>query len=350
MEDYNFIKTNPEKQYSKENRNWQGIPTIERTPNGTLWAAWYSGGKGEGPENYVIVVRSKDNGKTWTPPIFVIDPPDEIRAFDPCLWRDNRDRLWLFWNMSRNWFDGKSGVWCIRTENPDAENPFWSKPKRIVDGVIINKPTILSTGEYLLCAAIWNREPFVKEMDKLRFSNVYISTDEGENWNLLGSADIPQRTFDEHMIVELKDGRLWMLVRTSYGIGESFSFDRGKTWTKGKPSSILGPDSRFHIRRHKSGNLLLVNHYSFKDKIRSYLTAFLSENEGKTWDYKLLLDEREKVSYPDATEGEDGTIFIIYDHDRYGKKEILMAIINENDIKMGKIITITSKLKILINS
>ena len=31
------------------------------------------------------------------------------------------------------------------------------------------------------------------------------------------------RQFDEHMFVERKDGSLWLLVRTNYGIGESIS-------------------------------------------------------------------------------------------------------------------------------
>ncbi|MGC8805306.1 MAG: exo-alpha-sialidase, partial [Candidatus Ratteibacteria bacterium] len=135
----------------------------------------------------------------------------------------------------------------------------------------------------------------------------------------------------------------------SYGIGENYSYDRGRTWAKGCPSKIAGPGSRFHIRRLNSGNLLLINHYGFKDKIRSHLTAMLSEDEGKTWCYQLLLDERENVSYPDAIETEDGKIFIIYDYDRYGKKEILMAVITEQDIKSGKIVMPDSKLKVPVD-
>ncbi|MCM8816403.1 MAG: glycoside hydrolase [Candidatus Omnitrophica bacterium] len=348
MEHNNPVIFDPGLKYSRINRKWQGIPGIERTKDKTLWATWYSGGDGEGPENYVILVKSKDEGKTWSDPLIIIDPPGNTRAFDPCLWVDPSGRLWLFWAMSDGWWDGKGGVWAIFNENPENEKFIWSKPRKIADGIMMNKPIVLSTGEWLFPVAIWNREPFVQKVSHLRFSNVYISTDSGKTIKYLGSADVPERTCDEHMIVELKDGSLWMLVRTSYGIGESFSYNRGRTWTPGKSSGIPGPNSRFHIRRLKSGNLLLVNHYGFEDKIRSHLTAMLSDDEGKSWPYRIVIDEREKVSYPDATEDEDGSIFIIYDHDRHGAKQILMAIITEDDIKAGKIVSSGSELRICV--
>ena len=57
------------------------------------------------------------------------------------------------------------------------------------------------------------------------------STDNGESFERLGGSNVPRRSFDEHMILELKDGSLAMFVRTEYGIGVSYSFDSGKTWT-----------------------------------------------------------------------------------------------------------------------
>ena len=38
----------------------------------------------------------------------------------------------------------------------------------------------------------------------------------------------------------------------------------------------------------------------------------LSDDDGVTWQHKLLLDERNEVSYPDAVE-HNGFIYIIYD-------------------------------------
>ena len=89
----------------------------------------------------------------------------------------------------------------------------------------MNKPTVLRNGTWLAPAAVWSHPhaDFVtrEDMSELRFSNVYASKDHGESWNLLGRADVPNRQFDEHMIVERRDETLWMLVRTISGIGEA---------------------------------------------------------------------------------------------------------------------------------
>lgn len=52
------LNTHAGSEYSSRSRRWQGIPGIERAPGGRLWATWYSGGPGEGPENYVLAVIS----------------------------------------------------------------------------------------------------------------------------------------------------------------------------------------------------------------------------------------------------------------------------------------------------
>jgi len=187
--------------------------------------------------------------------------------------------------------------------------------------------------------------PEVEGLRSERKSNVYISRDKGQTFSLYGQADVPNRNFDEHMVVERKDGRLLMLVRAIYGIGKSCSYDGGKTWTPGEDSGLGGPCSRFFIRRLKSGRILLVNHYHFKG--RNNMTAMLSEDEGESWKGFLLLDERDQVSYPDGTEDEDGNIYIIYDRERYGAKEILMAKVTEEDILAGKIVSSQSRLKVI---
>ena len=62
------VQTQPGQDYAGVSRLWQGIPGLERAPNGRLWVTWYSGGKGEGNENYVVLVTSADDGKTWSTP------------------------------------------------------------------------------------------------------------------------------------------------------------------------------------------------------------------------------------------------------------------------------------------
>jgi predicted neuraminidase len=351
------VQVDPGPEYGNATRVFQGIPGIERAPNGRLWAVWYGGGPGEGPENYVMAVTSGDEGKTWTDPVVVIDPPGEVRAYDPALWHDPNGNLWLFWAQSHGWWDGRSGVWAIVAEDSGDARSEWSQPRRLCDGIMMNKPTVLSTGEWLLPAAVWafpprrSTEAFHHPLEELSGSNVIVSRDEGDTWEFLGQSRVPERSCDEHMLVELQDGRLWMLVRTEYGIGESFSLDRGETWSEGKPSSTVThiPHARFFIRKLDSGNLLLVKHAPPDGKTRSHLTAFLSEDEGQTWSPGLLVDERQGVSYPDGVESAEGTVYLIYDFERTGAKQILMATFTEADVLAGKPVSGKFRTRVVVN-
>lgn len=349
------LNLEPGREYREQNRIFQGIPGIEISPNGRLWATWYGGGDWEGPDNYVMLASSDDQGKSWSELKLVVDPPGEVRAFDPCLWMDPSDRLWLFWAQAYHFWDGRGGVWAVNTSQPDLGTPDWSAPVRIADGVMMNKPLILEEKTWLLPVAVWNiplrggEIRFEYRMGDLIGSNVIASRDQGESWFLLGQAAIPGVVCDEHMLIDRRDGVLWMLARTEYGIGESFSRDRGESWSPGRPSKLNHiPKARFCIRRLQSGNLVFINHSPPGGKTRSHLTAYLSEDEGETWQGGLVLDERQGVSYPDLTEGKDGLIYCIYDYSRREEKEILMAVFREEDIPAGKFLP-SSRSRVLVN-
>lgn len=322
--------------FADENRIWQGIPSIERTKKGRLWSAFYGGGRREGKGNYIMVVKSDDNGLTWTKPVLVVKHSrEEIRNFDPCLWIDPLGALRLFFSQTAGLYDGRMGVWSVLLKDPDGVELNWEKPVRLMNGDMLNKPTVLSTGEWLYPVALFicDKPEEERGLENEMHSNVYASEDNGKSFYLRGFADVPNRHYDEHSIIELKDKRLWMLVRTYYGIGQSFSHDRGYTWTLGEDSNIKGPDSRFFITRLKSGNILLVNHHNFIR--RDNLTAMISTDEGKTWQGNLLLDGRKSVSYPNGVEGENGDIYVVYDRERGVEREIIMAVFNESDILSG---------------
>lgn len=355
--------------YQDSHRKWQGIASIERTPHGRLYANWYTGMETETGGNFVVVSTSDDEGDHWRSVEIVVEHNDpEVRCYDPCLWTDPHGRLWLTWSQSRGFFDGRAGVWAAISENPDDETPTWSAPRRIGNGIMMNKPIVTTEGEWLFPCAIWSDHPPTEEHPEVeaeRYSNVYVSTDEGQTFSYRGGADVPNRQFDEHMIVEKRDGTLWMLVRCYDGIGEAFSTDGGHTWSQERKSHIEGPCSRFHIRRLKSGRLLLINHHGYGESLsreeieaqgnvkvwkgRSHLTALLSEDDGATWPYTLLLDERDDVSYPDATEGEDGRLYVIYDWQRMTERKIYMARFTERDILLGELADENSRLQMLVN-
>ena len=232
----------------------------------------------------------------------------------------------------------------MTTDNPDDENATWTKPRLICEGVMMCKPTVTSDGTWLLPTAIWRRQ---------ESSRVVASTDRGETWTLRGTATVPDpkdRNCDEPMIVERRDGSLWMWVRTKYGIGHSVSTDGGHRWSDVAPSKVAHATARFFVRRLTSGSLLLVKHGAIHERTgRSHLTAYLSKDDGRTWQGGLLLDDRLGVSYPDGFQKADGRIYVVRDYDRLGDKEILMSVFTEDDVMAGKDVSGKVRLRVLIN-
>lgn len=345
------------RQFYKDQRIWQGIPSVEVTKNGRIFITFYSGGTREEIGNYAMVVKS-DDGKTFTEPI-AASYCNGHRCYDPCLWIDPLGRLWFTWSVCPD--DALYGVIC---DDPDADELIWGEEFKIGHDIMMNKPIVLSSGEWLFPLAVWDHgvrslPPQFDSKTPEKGSFVYKTSDNGKTFVKLGGADVKKRSFDEHMVLELRDGRLWMLVRTYYGIGQSFSCDRGKTWSEDSDSALGGPSSRFHICRLKSGRILLINHVDFTK--RNNLTALLSEDDGKTWCAKLLLDDRSGVSYPDVKEAEDGYIYITYDRNRGAfkktladalscEREILLSRVTEQDILQGQITDTGSYLGRIVSS
>jgi hypothetical protein len=339
------LNTRPGPEYRSAARLYQGVPGIARdNQSGRLWATWYTGGRGETKENYVVVVTSPDDGRTWTEPVLVVEPRHPVRTFDSCLWTAPDGRLLFFYcqaDATNKLHDGRWGVWFTIAKDPGRADTSWTQPIRIGDGIMLNKPTVLRDGTWLLPVAHW--------YDRAHGARIVRSIDQGQSFQLIGGA--PGRNAEwnggasgggmDHLIIERNDGSLWMPMRIKDGLAETTSNDGGVPWSAPGRSAIEGPGSRFHVRRLKSGRVLLINHLGFSRELpvvkqRSHLTAMLSDDEGKTWPHRMMLDDRIEVSYPDAVEAPDGKLYIIYDRGRTSHREILLAVTSEADILAGK--------------
>ena len=336
--------------YRRADRTCTGVPSIAVTHAGRLWVAWYSGttpdAKIETCANaYVIVSTSGDGGKTWKE-VLAIDPdgPGPLKAVDPRPWVDPSGRLWIVWHITINGvsyqFQFKK-AWAITADDAEQEQPSWSPPWHIADGVMLNKPVVLSSGDWLFAAH--DR----KTVDTGLLKGV-VSEEQGQTFKVRGQVEFSHELHAiEPMAIERQDGSLWMLIRTGnagdlespQGIAESFSTDRGVTWSPPRPSAIKHTASRFYIGRLQSGNLLLVKHCgidvdlaSVGRKQRRELTAFISKDDGRTWSSGLMIDERIGCTYPDAQQTADGTIYLTWDFQRSSQQEILLTTFTEADV------------------
>ena len=351
------LDTSPAKRYRLENLNYGMTIGIEQTHGGRIWCCWVGGG--DNSKAYFLLAWSDDNGLTWSNTKAVLDPhdkrlPENRRTIVGNLWCDPDGRLWLFYDLSMTYYDGRAGLWATVCENPDAARPRWSEPRFIGVGMLLNKPTVLSSGEWVLPTALWQRHVIDiildkgrkqnvyhdawHEYDDIRGANVFVSSDKGKSWQFHRGVVIPNTNHEENMVVELLDGTLQMTCRSRKCIYRTLSHDKGCTWSEieeWQPHI----NSRHFVRRLSDGRLLLVRHGMTNERTpkRSHLRAFVSSDDGATWQGGLLLDERLKISYPDGFESKDGYIYISYDRCRSTEGEILMARFTVDDILQGKI-------------
>lgn len=351
------IYTENLKKFGSAKRKWQGIPSIERTKNGDIFVVFYSGGNDEQLGNYCVLLRGNE-WKGFGEPVAAVYAGRFSRCFDPCLYIDAEGRLWLFWSTMP-----KVRTWAAICENPLEDVLKWGEPFVVGEGIMLNKPLASSYG-VLYPLSVWKdniNEQTVKVCRKMKIKKsaipdgAYAVKLGKDGFKPKGRVRSKKPSYDEHMFLERRDGVLEVYIRTAENIEKATSDDGGVHWSEPYDSGIKNPNSRFFIGRLKSGRILLVNHYKYKG--RNNLTALLSEDDGKTFPFALLLDERNKVSYPDAVEGENGYIYIVYDRERGSRnqhetdsaKEILLAKITEDDIIAGKLTGSESRLKTIVS-
>ncbi len=332
--------------YDENIRNFQGCPTIAVTKKGRIFVGWYSGGiKEPDMDNYNLLVMSDDGGKTWSKPVVVIPSSKEnfVHALDIQLWMSDDGKLHLFWvqnntklrtecttepkpgqplafNGDYAFDDFVHSEWEIVCDDPDADVLTFSEPRYVFQGFLRCKPTVLKNGDILYFA-------YDQSVNKYGYS---ISTDNGETFTHHLGPEKLDTDFDETMAYQFNDGRIRLLARSGLGaLVEMFSDDNGRTWTEAHKSDIVSAITRFYISRTPSGRLLII--VNFDPKSRTNLTVMLSDDEGVTWKYKTLIDDRKDLSYPDVDFLGDN-IYLTYDRERTGAKEILFAKFTEQDI------------------
>lgn len=327
---------------------------MARTGNGRIWLAWFGNEDGDGA--VLLIAHSDDDGQSFSDPDFIIDPgfiPGGIHlsALVGNLWTAPDGRLFLFVMQSLGFNDGRGGVWQAICENPDDDNPAWSTPQRIWHGAALNKPTVLANGTWLLPVSLWCRgmmmieqneyqirdSELFRELDERRGSNILASTDCGKNWQLRGhTCNKFDQSFDEPMIIERKDKSLLMYMRDGHGMTQSESQDEGYSWSDPVKTPFYSASARFFLTKLSSGNALLVKYSNpTQTEARSHMTAYISKDDGASWQGGLLLDERHGISYPDGFQAPDGRIFVQYDRKRESG-EILLSIFTEEDVLAGK--------------
>jgi sialidase-1 len=128
----------------------------------------------------------------------------------------------------------------------------------------------------------------------------------------------------EPEVLELKDGRLLMMLRCQMGyIAASYSTDGGETWSEAQNWGVKAPESPATLRRiPATGDLLLIwnNNYvpgADHGGKRRPLSAAVSDDEGRTWRHTWNLEGKpgENYAYTSVTFVRDRILLSYYVED-----------------------------------
>lgn len=191
----------------------------------------------------------------------------------------------------------------------------------------------------------------------------YTSKTNGFNWvrsNVIDLGGVGHHSgVTEATIEQLNDGRIWMLMRTNWGVfWEAYSENEGLTWKQFKPTDIEASSAPGLLTRLESGRLVLVWNRKYPEGKSEYpltggdgissevahsnhreeLSIMFSEDEGETWTDPVVIakvTEKSKIkniAYPRVFEAHPGELWITTTYSRFAGK-LAMRIYEKDFIK-----------------
>jgi hypothetical protein len=285
-QDHRAEKTRAPGLVTKQNRQ------VVRMRDDTLMSFFLQGRD----EGQVVVARaSKDNGHSWREPQIVFPLPKEPAAFSG-LWTlvGNDGKVHFF-------FFNDSGIWYSK---PEGSGQGWQTPMAIYTGRVgvLRSALQLRSGRLLLPFYYevkrnwWNGSE--KGFDRFTYMGNYVtstlySDDGGNTWKQspeiikIATPSLNQNGAVDPIVLEMKDGRIWMLIANQRGwLYEAFSQD-GVEWSESHPSRFISSEAPACVARLADGRIVLLWNsglrFPYLHGGMYALHAAISEDEGKTW-------------------------------------------------------------------
>lgn len=310
-----------------ENVQCYRIPAIVTAPNGDVIASIDERVPGCGDLKWskdinIIVRRSSDNGKTWSEIETVVDFPFGQSASDPSMIVDSvTNEIFLFYNFMD--LNKEKDVYYLHVVKSADNGKTWSKPTDITSQ--ITKPEWHKDFKFITSGrGIQTKSgKLLHTMVNLNSGlHVFGSDDHGKTWYFI---DSPIQPADESKIIELVDGTLMINARVN-GKGLRYvhtSTDEGLTWKTESAPQLIDPGCNASIIRYtaiedgyKKNRLLFSNASSEKGRVN--MTVKISYDEGKTWSEGKTIYAGPSA-YSSLTILKNGDIGLFFEQDEYSK-------------------------------
>ncbi len=292
---------------------------------------------------------SNDGGKTWSSPRPLFQGRADIKVSNERSLFRTRDGVMIaaFMNLTeRHWtWNNKLG------DAPGARLPTyvmrslddgktWQDIQKLHDDWTGAVRDMIQTGDgrVIFTAMKMQHDPGRHAV------LTYSSTDDGKTWKASNLIDLGgaghHGGVTEPTLTELRDGRLWMLIRTNwFEFWSAYSSDGGRFWRVIKPSGIPSSSAPGMLTRLASGRLLLVWNRPYPEgksewtlsggdnlwsatavsNHRQELSIALSNDDGTTWTDPVVIAHKNNqpgggskhwISYPYVFEHKAGELWI----------------------------------------
>lgn len=314
-----------------EEDRYLGWPTIAKTKTGELLVV-FSGDRDSHvcPWGKTQMIRSKDQGKTWSDPETINNTPLDDR--DGGIIQTKEGTLLVSWftslafitasyfqgavqrymrhgeKLSRETREKWLGNWVRRSEDGGKT---WGEPVKTIS-TAPHGPIQLKDGRLLYIGnGILGNKPT---------NTIEESFDDGRSWKVI--ADFPKPEgyiggLGEPHMVELASGKLIALFRNEPKdrnkcfLLQTDSYDGGKTWSPLRDTGIWGYPP--HLIELKNGWVVVV--YGHRREPYGE-KACISRDEGKTWDTDnqvfLSAAPGRDLGYPSSVQLDDGSLLTVY--------------------------------------